>query len=99
MGKSTWTIIGLVLSFGTVGCSGFGIQQSSSLGGQVRQEQRLDDLWMHQEHDPTRGIDPHLYAEQELGDLWNPVEQTNERSTRVRTSRFYPEQGLGDLWD
>ena len=69
MNKSLLTI-GIILSLGTVGCAGFGVQHNSSLTAQYRAERGVDDLWA-EEAPVHASAEPPLYAEQELGDLWD----------------------------
>ena len=108
MGKPL-LIVGLVLSLGSVGCAGFGLHQSSSLGGRARPEQGLDELWLDEERDPARGIEPRFYAEQELGDLWSSAEEdpqtqsglkaSTRTPSRIGASTRYADRGLDDLWE
>jgi hypothetical protein len=88
--------IGIVLSLGTMGCAGFGLQQGSSVTAQFRQEQGLDNFWRSAERAPTRGLEAPLYAEQGLGRLWD---NSPEEPTSVRQTEVYQSRGLGDLWN
>ena len=63
--------LGIILSLGTVGCAGFGVQQSSSLTSQFQNQQGLDELWSATEEAPSQGLETPRYADQSLGDLWN----------------------------
>ena len=95
MNKSLLTI-GIVLSLGTVGCAGVGVQHASSLSPQVQQEQGVDNLWFAAERTPTEGLDTSTYAEQGLGTLWNSKAPA-ETSGGVIGS--FAGRGLGDLWN
>jgi len=57
MSKQLLTL-GIVLSLGTAGCAGFGLQQGSSLSAQLQQERGLDSLWSSSEEAPTGGLGP-----------------------------------------
>ena len=94
MNKQLLTI-GIVLSLGTVGCAGFGVQQGSSLTAQFGNEQGLDDLWYTTKEAPTKGVDAPAYAEQGLGNLWNPSEKANTSGGVIGS---YADQSLGNLW-
>jgi len=87
--------IGIILSLGSVGCAGFGVQQSSSLAGQHRAERGVDELWSASEEAPPQGADTPLYAEQSLGDLW---EAPTDDLDGVADPGYDAERG-GDLWN
>jgi hypothetical protein len=93
MNKSLLTI-GIILSLGTVGCAGFGVQHNSSLTAQYRAERGVDDLWAEQEPVYSSAEAP-LYAEQELGDLW---EARQSQPATVLDPGYDRERG-GDLWN
>ena len=95
MNKSLLTI-GIILSLGTVGCAGFGVQQSSSLGSQFQKQQGLDELWSSSEEAPTQGLETPRYADQSLGDLWN---EEVEGLEAVRGDDASQSSGAGDLWN
>ena len=94
MSKQLLTL-GIVLSLGTAGCAGFGLQQGSSLSAQLQQERGLDSLWSSSEEAPTGGLEAPLYAEQGLGGLWTrsaePAPVVDGISDQARSS--------GDLWN
>ncbi len=94
MNRSLLTI-GIILSLGTVGCAGFGVQQSSSLSGQFQKQQGLDELWSSSEEAPAQGLETPRYADQSLGDLWNEGVDGLEavRDDAPQTSQ------AGDLWN
>jgi hypothetical protein len=94
MSKQLLTI-GIVLSLGTVGCAGFGVQQGSSLTAQFSNEQGLDDLWNAREEVPTEGLEAPAYAEQGLGNLWNAGEKAKSSGGVIGS---YADQSLGNLW-
>ncbi len=93
MNKSLLSI-GIILSLGTVGCAGFGVQHNSSLTEQYRAERGVDDLWAADEEVP-RGAETPLYAEQELGTLWDAKSQGPEG---VADPGYRVERGA-DLWN
>ena len=93
MNKSLLTI-GIILSLGTVGCAGFGVQHNSSLTSQYRAERGIDDLWAAEE--PVRpSAEAPLYAEQELGDLWEAPQNQPTSGLERGEDR---ERGA-DLWN
>lgn len=95
MNRSVLTL-GIILSLGTVGCAGFGVQQSSSLGAQLQKERGLDELWSSTEEAPTQGLEAPRYAEQGLSNLWN------DRVTGVETvgdDGSVQTPNRGDLWN
>jgi hypothetical protein len=98
MSKQLLTL-GIVLSLGTVGCAGFGVQQGSSLTAQFQNERGLDKLWTSREETPTAGLEAPLSADQGLGDLWNPQENGQEAETSGSDRGFYMSQRLGNLWN
>lgn len=87
--------IGIILSLGTVGCAGFGVQHNSSLTAQYRAERGLDDLWVTSEEAPPKGTEPPLYAEQELGTLWD----VHPDGPEATTEPGYDVGRGGDLWN
>ena len=87
--------IGIILSLGSVGCAGFGLQSSSSLRAEYGAEQGIDELWTATPAVTREGAEPPLYADQELGSLWDAprtgpsgVMGTAEEAGRA-----------GDLWN
>jgi hypothetical protein len=95
MNKSLLTI-GIVLSLGTVGCAGVGVQHASSLTPQVQQEQGVDNLWFAAERTPTEGLDTSTYAEQGVGTLWNAQEESQTSGGVIGS---FADRGLGSLWN
>lgn len=95
MNRSLLTI-GIILSLGTVGCAGFGVQQSSSLSGQFQKQQGLDELWSSSEEAPAQGLETPRYADQSLGDLWNEGVDGLEA---VRGDDTPETSTAGDLWN
>jgi hypothetical protein len=93
MNKSLLSI-GIILSLGSVGCAGLGVQQNSSLAGQYRAERGLDELWSA-EQAPPQGAETPLYSEQSLGDLW---EAPTDDLDGVADPGYDAERG-GDLWN
>lgn len=93
--KNQARILGIVLALGTSGCAGFGLQQGSSLGAQLQQEQGLDQLWSAGNRVPTQGVEIPLYGDQGLGTLWNP---SAEGPTAPSGARFVQNRALGSLW-
>ena len=93
MNKSLLSI-GVILSLGTVGCAGFGVQHNSSLTERYRAERGVDDLWAADEEAP-KGTETPLYAEQELGALWDARSDGPEG---VADPGYRLERG-GDLWN
>ncbi len=93
MNRSLLTL-GIVLSFGSVGCAGFGLQSSSALAGQYHADRGVDALWSQQDELP-RGAETPLYAEQELGQLWGI--QGESPATIVELGAN--EARGGDLWN
>ena len=75
MNKSLFSI-GIILSLGSVGCAGFGVQHGSSLTPQFTQNRGVDSLWTASEEAPPQGAEPSLYAEQQLGALWDSPRET-----------------------
>lgn len=63
--------LGIVLSLGTIGCAGVGIQHGPTASAQISQEQGIDDLWHTTEARPTQGLEAPLYAGQHLDGLWD----------------------------
>jgi len=96
MNKQLLTL-GIVLSLGTVGCAGVGVQRGSSLNAQVQDERGLDNLWVAREKAPTGGgLDGPVYAEQGLGALWDTQEEAKTSGGAVGS---YANQSLGSLWN
>ncbi|MFW2387588.1 MAG: hypothetical protein ACN4G0_04590 [Polyangiales bacterium] len=95
MNKSLLSI-GIVLSLGTVGCAGFGVQQSSSLSAQYQQGRGVDALWTATEEGPTQGLETASYAQQGLGDLWN---EGLDGPDGVRDDGSSQTPNRGDLWN
>ena len=88
--------LGIILSLGTVGCAGFGVQQSSSLSSQFQKQQGLDELWSAAEQAPAQGLETPRYADQSLGDLWNEGVEDLEA---VRGDDSPQSRTGGDLWN
>lgn len=88
--------IGIILSLGTVGCAGFGVQQSSSLSGQIHQEQGLDNLWAAKEQPSAGGLEAPRYANRSVLDLWDGAEQAPEGAA---DPGYYQSRSGGDLWN
>jgi hypothetical protein len=94
--------IGILLSLGTVGCAGFGVQHGSSLTARVQDEQgvdnlwvtHVDNLWVTHEEAPTQGLEAPAYAEQGLGGLWDAREAP---STSAGATRSFADRGFGSL--
>ncbi|MBT8466413.1 MAG: hypothetical protein HKN97_12535 [Myxococcales bacterium] len=95
MNRSLLTIA-IILSLGTVGCAGFGVQQSSSLSGQFHKQQGLDQLWSSSEEAPAQGLETPRYADQSLGNLWNDGVGGLEA---VRGDAPSQSSTAGDLWN
>jgi hypothetical protein len=70
MSKQLLTL-GIVLSLGTLGCAGAGIQQGPTASAHVSQEQGISDLWHYTKARPTQGLEAPLYAGQHLDGLWD----------------------------
>lgn len=87
--------LGIILSLSTVGCAGFGVQQSSSLSGQIRQEQGLDSLWAAEEQPSAGGLEAPRYANQSVLDLWDGAEQA---PAGAADPGYYRSRSGGDLW-
>ena len=94
MSKQLLTL-GIILSLGTVGCAGFGVQQGSSLTARLQHEQGLDSLWSSSEPAPPGGFDAPVYADQGLGNLWISSENADAAGGE---RRFYTNHNLGNLW-
>ncbi|MBW1830840.1 MAG: hypothetical protein DRH23_06080 [Deltaproteobacteria bacterium] len=95
MNKQLLTI-GIVLSLGTVGCAGLGVQNGSTLNAQAENEQGFDNLWVAHEKAPTGGLDGPVYAEQGLGALWDPQEEAETSGGAIGS---YANRSLGNLWN
>ena len=87
--------IGIILSFGSVGCAGVGPQHNSSLRAEYAAEQGIDKLWTAAPAVTPGGAEPPLYADQELGSLWDapPTGPSGTVGTAEETRRG------GDLWN
>jgi len=87
--------IGIILSLGSAGCAGFGLQSSSSLRAEYVAERGIDELWTPTHTVTAEGAEPPLYAEQELGSLWDAPRTgpSGVAGTGEETSRS------GDLWN
>ena len=94
MNKSLLSI-GIILSLGSVGCAGLGVQQNSSLSGHYQAERGVDELWSTSEEAPPKGAETPLYAEQALGDLWDA---SSPNPDGVVDPGYDTERG-GDLWN
>ena len=88
--------LGIILSLGTVGCAGFGVQQSSSLSSQFQKQQGLDALWSATETPTKPGLETPRYADQTLGNLWNDGLEDLEA---VRGDDPSQSRTSGDLWN
>ena len=88
--------LGIILSLGTVGCAGFGVQQSSSLTGQIRQDQGLDNLWAAEEQPSAGGLEAPRYANRSVLDLWDGAEPAPEGAADPGYSQS---RSGGDLWN
>ena len=87
--------LGIVLSFGSVGCAGLGVQQGPSLTAQRQTEDGVDKLWSTTAKVPVGALEAPLYAEQDLGGLWNhSMEATSVVEAPSRQDRV-----SGDLWN
>ena len=89
--------IGILLSFGTLGCVGAAVQPASSLTAQLqnRTGQGVDKLWDQAAETPRNGLQSPSYAGA-LGDLWILIPQpTNRAEAGSKT----PSGSLGDLWN
>ena len=95
MGKQALTL-GIVLSLGTAGCAGLGLQQSSSLSSQAQQQRGLDDLWVAPQEGPGQGFESRHYAGQGLGTLWG--DEPKEEPSVVYAGTGTRRTG-GDLWN
>ena len=87
--------IGIILSLGSLGCAGLSMSSPSVLSSQLRAERGVDSLWISSEESAPQGAEPPLYAEQELGELWDEVESAEPSVAGVR----YDSQRDGDLWN
>ena len=94
MSKQLLTL-GIILSLGTVGCAGFGLQSNSSLSSRLHAERGVDTLWIRSEEGAPQGSDPTLYAEQELGELWDEGYSPEPSLADAR----YDVERQGDLWN
>ncbi len=88
--------LAIILSLGSVGCAGFGIQQSSSLGGQLRADQGLDELWIAKDASTAPGLEAPRYADQRVLELWDGAEDRPEG--RLDPGYDQSRSG-GDLWN
>ena len=87
--------IGIILSLGSVGCAGLGIQYSSSLASQVRADRGVEELWWSGEESPSEGLEPPVYAEQQLNALWDP----NEHAPQLPVESGSNRSASSDLWN
>ena len=89
--------IGILLSLGTIGCAGVGVQPSSSLTAQFqnRTGQGLDELWGESEEFSRQGLQSPSYAGT-LGNLWMVTPQPIHSAGAVAKT---PSGSLGDLWN
>jgi hypothetical protein len=87
--------LGIIASLSSAGCAGFGVQHSSSLAAPYAAHRGVDSLWESSEEPAPRGVEPSLYAEQELGTLW---EATQEAPAGVATAGSGQSRG-SDLWN
>lgn len=95
MNKQVLTL-GIILSLGSVGCAGLGVQHNSSLSAQIQSEQGVDGLWFVKQEPAGQGLELPRYADQDLGGLWNGTEEA-AASAPSRAPRQWG--GLGDLWN
>ncbi len=95
MHKSVLTL-GVVLSLGTVGCSGLALQPSSSLAAQFKNQGGLDGLWVGTEAAPSQGLETPRYAEQSLGGLWSAGAEAVETVPHELSDQPGTQ---GDLWN
>lgn len=87
--------IGILLSFGTVGCAGLGTQHASTLGAQLGEERGLGSLWTSGEAPAQQALEPTGYAGRALG-LWD----RDERGPTPEADRgYYQSRSGGDLWN
>lgn len=93
MNRSLLTL-GIVLSLGSVGCAGFGLQSSSSFGSAHRADRGVDGLW---DTAPvaSSSAEPPRYADQSLDHLW---ESQAEAPAGV-VDPGYDDERRGDLWN
>ena len=89
--------IGILLSLGTIGCAGVGVQPSSSLTAQFqnRTAQGLDGLWDEAAEPPRQGLESSHYAGA-LGGLWMGTPEPIHSAEAVAKT---PRGSLGDLWN
>ena len=93
--NSSLLTIGIILALGSVGCAGLGIQHSSSLTPQYRADRGVEELWWTAPSTSYEGLEPRIYAEQELNALWDPTEHAPPQPAESS-------QGPGavsDLWN
>ena len=70
MNKQLLTI-GIVLSFATAACTGFGVQTGPTVAGQFAEEQGLGNLWSETTNEkPEQAMQLELRDDSELADLW-----------------------------
>ena len=81
--------LAIVVSLGTVGCAGLGIQQGPSLSARIAQDQGVEPLWEH-EAKQSPSVELPLYAEQHLERLWDtePSKRTGESAGDAQTRDF-----------
>ena len=74
MNKQLLTI-GIVLSFATAACTGFGVQTGPTVAGQFVEEQGLGNLWSETAAEPQEhAMQVELRDDSELADLWIEAE-------------------------
>ncbi|MGB8331189.1 MAG: hypothetical protein WCE62_13785 [Polyangiales bacterium] len=94
--KMQLSTLAIALAFSTAGCAGFGLQQGSNLGFQFRADQGLDQVWgSSTEHAPAQELETPLYADQELGTLWDSAVRAPAPGGQPG---FYESRTAGDLW-
>ena len=93
MNQSLLTL-GIVLSLGSVGCAGFGLQSSSSLSSAHRAERGVDGLWEAAPAAASSAEAPR-YAEQGLGDLW----ESGADEPLGEVDAGYDAERGSDLWN
>jgi hypothetical protein len=87
--------LGIILSLGSIGCAGLGLQPNSSLHSEYVAKRGLDELWPVSREVRPQGTETPLYADQELGSLW---EARKERPAGVADPGYEAERGA-DLWN
>lgn len=87
--------IGIILSLGTFGCAGFGVQQSYSLTSAFGADRGVDALWDESPQTPHPSVDAPRYADQALGTLWDEAESIQSGLAEVRADQ----EREADLWN